>query len=352
MLPASFWFPPWNQIAVSLSDPLSLSQIWGSQQALASPRVSWCLGSTRGPTPNPGAGPWPREMRDHWFLETRGCPSETARIPNHTQQLGPSWCFPSLSGGQGRVGLKTGCKFQAARDTEATFQKCALGGEGRGAQLVGTGQRRRHPMPSSHQGAPSAPVSLPPPWGVRGAGWRADSLHPLSRAEHSQMSPPTKCGWPTKQVVLGLKDGSGKGPDNVLGFPDHVWLQGKRCACACMRVCRGFCQPCQTGPWDLKSWTHLQPCLLPYSCYKPKQERELDRLCFDRAERKSSWISKLERELEASQQQWTPPAFWQVSLSPAGGQRREGCFWEAVDFFFFLIFPLGWGQGGLKKEFC
>lgn len=153
---------------------------------------------------------------------------------------------------------------------------------------MGTGQSRRHPMPSSHQGAPSAPISLPPPRGVQGAGCRADSLHPLSRAEHSQVSSLMECGWPTKQVVLGLKDGSGKGPDNVLGFPDHVWLQEKRCACACVRVCRGFCQPCQTGPWDLKSWTHLQACLLPCPCYKPKQERELDRLCFDRAERKSS----------------------------------------------------------------
>lgn len=143
-------------------------------------------------------------------------------------------------------------------------------------------------MPSSHQGAPSAPVSLPPPRGVQGAGYRADSLHPLSRAEHSQVSLPTKCGWPAKQVVLGLKDGSGKGLDDVLRFPDHIWLQGKRCACACVRVHREFCQPRQAGPWDLKSWTHLQPCLLPYPRYKPKPERELDRLCFDRAERKSS----------------------------------------------------------------
>ena len=168
------------------------------------------------------------------------------------------------------------------------FSEMCFAGGGAGGAVSGHRAKQKAPHALLTPRGSFSPHLTPTPTGSPGAGCRADSLYPLSRAEHSQVSSLMKCGWPTKQVVLGLKDGSGKGPDNVLGFPDHVWLQEKRCACACVRVCRGFCQPCQTGPWDLKSWTHLQPCLLPYPCYKPKQERELDRLCFDRAERKSS----------------------------------------------------------------
>lgn len=105
---------------------------------------------------------------------------------------------------EGRVGTKTGDKFQPTRDKEATSQKCAWGkgirhrGEEEGALL------RSHP--TSRDSFSSLSTSVPTK-GAGGPGCRVLSA-PLclgQNSEHSGVSPPRKYCWPTKQVVLSLK---------------------------------------------------------------------------------------------------------------------------------------------------
>lgn len=177
MLPASFWFSPWNQTALSqiLSPHLRSG---GAGRLWPAPGSHDAWGVLRVP---PLPGRWPLATWDARPL----VPGDQGLSFRNSQDSQPHaaavsfmmFPFSLQRGGQRRP--QEGVQVPSSQRHRGHFS--CLGGV---VQLVGTGRRRRHPMPSSHQGAPSAPVSLPPSRGVRGPGCRADSLHPLSRAEH------------------------------------------------------------------------------------------------------------------------------------------------------------------------
>lgn len=221
-------------------------------------------------------------------LETRGCQPETARIPNHTNSRDLHDVSFSLWREGARVSLKTGCKFQAARDTEATSQKCAYGGGwggGGGAQLVGTGQRRTHALLPT-QGGSFSPVSSHPT-GV-GSRYRADSLHPLSRAGHSQVSPPTKCGWPAKQVVLGLKDRVARAWTTC---SDSLTTSGCKGRGVHVRACvyiGNFASHARLAPGISNPGLISNPASSPILATNPNRRESWIDSASDRAERKSS----------------------------------------------------------------
>lgn len=212
MPPACFSFLPWNQTAVSLP-----SHPAGPQGAGAPPQEG-LLGKTTRSLASPRVS----------------CGLRRAGSPTHPGGLAPSHlrCKTTCSWGPGAV-LQKQPGFPATCDASVPHDVFLLTPEGRAESVPGVGT-------SSNQPETKRPLLRDVLWGegtghrekkalcslltpsdsqlhvgvrVRGSGGGADSLHPLSRAEHR-----TQVSVPAKEVRLANQAG---GPESER--PERQW---------------------------------------------------------------------------------------------------------------------------------
>ena len=186
MPPACFWFLPWNQTAVSLPSHPS-----GPRGAGAPPQASICGKTTRSL-----ASP-----RVSWGLRRAGSPTHPGGLaPGHVR------CKTTCSWGPGAV-LQKQPGFPATCDASVLPDVFLLTPEGRAESVPRAGTSSKQPETKrpllrnvlwgegiGHWEKEKELCSLLTPSDshlhvgvrvrVRGPRRRADSLHPLSRAEH------------------------------------------------------------------------------------------------------------------------------------------------------------------------